>query len=140
MNESATIDDTAAMIAVLEAVGEADIDIVPQVFDQFFAKFPASRPLFLNLQAAAGRMVNETLEAMIGLAENAWWVESTVVNFVDLHRNYDEIPPEHWIAWIDMTVDALIDAGGENAEGERAWRRQADALKAMVDGALIRQS
>lgn len=135
MTNSATIDETAAMMAVLEAAGETGVDIVPIVFDRFFAEFPDTRELFLSFEAAAGRMVNETLEAMLGLAEGAWWVESTVVNFVDLHRNYAAIPMTQWTAWIDMTVDALVEAAGEDSDsnGARAWRRQAARLKAMVE-------
>lgn len=129
--------DTAPMTALLEAAGEAGVDIVPIVFDRFFAAFPEARALFPHVEAAAGRMVNETLEAMLGLAENAWWVETTIVNFVDLHRNYGAIPAAQWTAWVDMTVDALAEAAGERADGEsvRAWRRQAGRLKAMIRAA-----
>ncbi|MGP1281654.1 MAG: globin domain-containing protein [Parasphingopyxis sp.] len=123
------------MTALLEAAGEAGVDIVPIVFDRFFAEFPEARALFPHVEAAAGRMVNETLEAMLGLAENAWWVETTIVNFVDLHRNYGAIPAAQWTAWVDMTVDALAEAAGEGADGERAWRRQAGRLKAMIRAA-----
>lgn len=131
MSESATIDDAAPMMAVLEAAGEAGVDIVPIVFDRFFGEFPETRALFPHVEAAAGRMVNETLEALLGLAEGAWWVETTVVNFVDLHRNYGPIPMAQWTAWIDMTVDALVEAAGD-ADGEPAWRRQAERLKDIV--------
>ncbi len=136
MKESVTQDDTTAMMAALEAAGEAGVDIVPIVFDRFFAAFPETRPLFISFEAAAGRMVNETLEAIVGLAEGAWWVESTVVNFVDLHRNYGAIPMAQWTAWIDMTVDALLEAAGESADGGAAWRRQAERLKAMIPPVL----
>ncbi|MEM8696347.1 MAG: globin [Pseudomonadota bacterium] len=134
MSDSAAIDDMPAMTALLEAVGEADVDIVPIVFDRFFAAFPEARDLFPHVEAAAGRMVNETLEAMLGLAENAWWVETTIVNFVDLHRNYGTISSAQWAAWADMTVDVLIEVAGEahDAAGERAWRRQAGRLKDMI--------
>jgi len=132
--ESTTIDDAAPMMAVLEAAGEAGVDIVPIVFDRFFTEFPETRALFPHVEAAAGRMVNETLEAMMGLADGAWWVKTTVVNFVDLHRNYGAIPMVQWTAWIDMTVDALVEAAGEGgADGEPAWRRQAERMKDMIE-------
>lgn len=125
------------MTALLEAAGEAGVDIVPIVFERFFAAFPDARTLFPHVEAAAGRMVNETLEALLGLAEDAWWVETTIENFVDLHRNYGDIPPAQWTAWVDMTVDALADAARADeahaeAPGETAWRRQAERLKAMI--------
>jgi hemoglobin-like flavoprotein len=139
MNDSATIDEAAAMMAVLEKAGEAGPDIVPIVFDRFFAEFPETRALFPHVEAAAGRMVNETLEAMLGLAEGAWWVETTIVNFVDLHRNYGAIPNAQWTAWVDMTVDALVEAAGEGggADGVQAWRRQAERLTDMVEAARL---
>lgn len=133
MTDGATIDDTPAMMAVMERAGEAGVDIVPIVFDRFFAQFPEARSLFPHVEAAAGRMVNETLEALCGLAEAAWWVNTTIVNFVDLHRNYGDIPMAQWTAWIDMTVDALLEAAGGDADGGAAWRRQAERLKAMID-------
>ncbi|RED17002.1 globin [Parasphingopyxis lamellibrachiae] len=133
MTDSATIDDSPAMMAVMERAGEAGVDIVPIIFDRFFAEFPETRALFPHVEAAAGRMVNETLEALFGLAEGAWWVNTTIVNFVDLHRNYGAIPMAQWTAWIDMTVDALLEAASESADGGAAWRRQAERLKAMID-------
>ena len=125
-------DDTTAMGALLDAAGEAGVDIVPIVFDRFFAEFPEARDLFPHVEAAAGRMVKETLEAMLGLAEEAWWVETTIINFVDLHRNYGDIAPAQWNAWVDMSIDILVDAAGSDAPGEAAWRRQAERLKAMI--------
>ena len=59
------------MEAPLFAIAEADIDIVPALFARFFATFPEHRAAFINLDAAATRMTNETIEAMIGLAAEA---------------------------------------------------------------------
>ncbi|MBC2776375.1 globin [Parasphingopyxis marina] len=131
------MDDNEAMMAGLAAVGEAGVDIVPALFDRFFARFPETRELFLSLEAATGRMTNETLEAMIGLATDEYWVETTVINFVDLHRNYGAIPMAQYAAFIDMTVNALAEAAGTgwSAQAGAAWRRQAERLKAMVEEA-----
>jgi hypothetical protein len=127
-------DDPEAMHAGLEAAGAAGVDIVPGLFERFFARFPETRELFINVEAAAGRMTTETIEALLGLGEGAWWVETTVVNFVDLHRNYGAIPLEQYAAFVDMTVDALAEAAGAgwSADTDAAWRRQAERLKAMV--------
>lgn len=129
-----------AMEAPLFAIAEADIDITPALFERFFATFPEQRAPFLNLDAAAGRMTNETIEAMIGLATNEHWVPTTIVNFVDLHRNYGDFPASLYAAFIDMTVDTLADAAGIAWTGESnaAWRAQADRLKAMVAEAVVR--
>lgn len=130
----------AAIEAPLFAIAEADIDITPALFDRFFATFPEQRAPFLNLDAAAGRMTNETIEAMIGLATNEHWVPTTIINFVDLHRNYGNFPASLYAAFIDMTVDALAHAAGAawTGESDAAWRAQADRLKAMVAEAVVR--
>ena len=129
-----------AMEAPLFAIADSDIDITPALFDRFFATFPEQRAPFLNLDAAAGRMTNETIEAMIGLASNEHWVPTTIINFVDLHRNYGDFPASLYAAFIDMTVDALAHAAGATwtDESNAAWRAQADRLKAMVAEAMVR--
>lgn len=129
-----------ALEAPLFAIAEADIDITPALFERFFATFPDQRAPFLNLEAAAGRMTNETIEAMIGLATNEHWVPTTIINFVDLHRNYGDFPASLYAAFIDITVDTLADAAGDawTSESNAAWRAQADRLKAMVAEAVVR--
>jgi hypothetical protein len=130
----------SAMEAPLFAITEADIDITPALFDRFFATFPEQRAPFLNLDAAAGRMTNETIEAMIGLATNEHWVPTTIINFVDLHRNYGDFSASLYAAFIDITVDSLAQAAGTawTTDSSAAWRIQADHLKAMVAEALVR--
>lgn len=127
-------DAAVIMEASLIAAAESDLDIRQIIFDRFFAAFPNTRPLFYNLEAASGRMINETLEAMIGLADDAPWVTTTVVNFVDLHRNYAAIPFEHYAAFVDMTVDALAVAVGDTwpSEAQKAWDVAAARLKTLI--------
>ena len=129
-----------AMEAPLFAIADSDIDITPALFDRFFATFPEQRAAFINLDAAAGRMTNETIEAMIGLATDEHWVPITIINFVDLHRNYGDFPASLYAAFIDMTVDALAHAAGAawTDESNAAWRAQADRLKAMLAEAVVR--
>ncbi len=126
------------MEAPLLAIAQADIDIVPLVFDRFFVSFPDERAKFMNLEAAAGRMVNETLEAMIGLAEDAWWVETTVTNFVDLHRDYGAIGVEVYAGFVDALTETLQEAAGDgwSADSAAAWADVAARLKGMIGGAL----
>ena len=126
--------DSAQMEATLDAIAEAEIDIIPGLFERFFAAFPEQRPAFINLAAASGRMTNETIEALVGLATDEPWVPVTITNFVDLHRNYGEIPQSHYTAFVDMVVEALADAAGAewNEHQENAWRTQAQRLNAMI--------
>lgn len=127
-------DAAAIMEASLIAAAESDIDIRQIVFDRFFEAFPETRPLFYNLEAASGRMINETLEAMIGLADDASWVTTTVVNFVDLHRNYGTIPFEQYAAFVDMTVDALAVTVGDtwSSAAQNTWDVAAARLKTLI--------
>ncbi len=124
--------DLALMEASLVAVGERDLR--PAIFDQFFAAYPHHRAAFLNLEASSGRMINETLEMMMGLAEDAKWVEVTIVNFVDLHRNYGAFPVADYDAFIDMAVNSVADAAGKEwtSPVASAWARQATRLKQMI--------
>ena len=50
------------------------------------------------------------------------------------HRAYGPLPIAEYDAFIDMTVAELGVAAGAawNAEAAAAWRRHADALKAMI--------
>ena len=126
--------DSDQMEATLVAIAQADIDIIPGLFKRFFAAFPEQRPAFINLAAASGRMTNETIEALVGLAADESWVPVTITNFVDLHRNYGEIPQSHYMAFVDMVVDELANAAGSgwSDHQERAWRKQAIRLNAMI--------
>jgi hypothetical protein len=124
--------DLGLMEASLIAVG--DTDLRPAIFDRFFETFPHHRPAFLNLEASSGRMINETLELMLGLAEGAKWVEVTIVNFVDLHRNYGAFPVADYNAFIDMTLLCLSRAAGDgwSDDAAAAWGQQATALKLLI--------
>lgn len=130
------------MEATLIAIAQADIDITPPLFERFFAAFPEQRPAFTNLGAASGRMTSETIEAMIGLATDEHWVPVTIAHFVDLHRNYGEIPYAQYAAFVDMTVDALADAAeaGWSEAQALAWRTQAARLNAMIAQACEAQA
>lgn len=124
----------AVMERTLVAIADANVDIVPAVFERFLATFPEQRAAFTNLEAAQGRMTNETVEALLGLATREYWVPVTITNFVDLHRNYGEIPLEQYAAFVNMVVDTLADAAGQDwtEEQELAWKSQADRLNGMI--------
>ncbi|WP_164118247.1 globin [Sphingorhabdus sp. Alg239-R122] len=127
----------SAMEAPLLAIGEAGTDIVPAVYDRFFTRFPEERAKFLNFEAAAERMVNETLEALVGLSENASWAETTVINFVDLHRDYGVIAQRVYAGFVDIVVEAVGEAAGDawTPASKAAWHTQAQRLKAMIAAA-----
>lgn len=128
----------AAMDVALTAIAEADIDIAPLLSARFLGTFPEHRAAFINPDAAWGRMTHETIAAMIGLASEQSWVETSVVNFVDLHTNYGVFPASLYAAYIDMTVDLLAESAGIawTTDVDQAWRAQADRLKQIVAAAI----
>ena len=135
IKEATSTDQLAAhMEAPLLAIAEHDIDIVPLVFERFLAQHPEYRKDFYNLEAAAGRMVNETIEAMVGIADGAYWVATTITNFVELHRDYGVYSPDLYSSFVDIVVDTLEGAAGEawTADVNAAWRAQAKQLCEMI--------
>jgi hypothetical protein len=130
--------DAALMETSLAAVAEAGIDIRHILFDRFLAAFPDRRPAFLNLDAASRRMTDETLQILYGLAQDEDWVWPLVAELVVTHRNYGALPATEYDAFVDLTIDELGRAAGAAWTGEHAaaWRRQGEALKAMIRRAL----
>jgi hypothetical protein len=124
--------DTASMEASLIAAADADIRL--SLFERFFAVFPARRADFISVDAASRRMTDETLQMMFGLAKREDWVWPLVAELVFTHRSYGAFPIAEYDAFIDMTVEELGAAAGAawTSEAESAWRRHADALKAMI--------
>lgn len=124
----------AVMEKTLLAIADANVDIVPMLFTRFLAAYPEQRTAFTNLEAAQGRMTNETVEALLGLATREYWVPVTITNFVDLHRNYGEIPLEQYAAFVNMLVDTLAEAAGRawTEAQDHAWKSQAKRLNGMI--------
>ncbi|MHA4838801.1 hypothetical protein [Sphingopyxis sp. MSC1_008] len=126
--------DAVLMEASLTAVADAGIDIRHALFDRFFAAFPDRRASFMVVDASSRRMTDETLQMMFGLAKGEGWVWPLVAELVFTHRAYGPLPIAEYDAFIDMTVAELGAAAGGawGSETATAWRRQADALKAMI--------
>ena len=126
--------DVAAMEASLVAVADAGVDVRHALFDRFFAVFPDRRASFMIVDASSRRMTDETLEMMLGLAKGEGWVWPLVAELVFTHRAYGPLPIAEYDAFIDMTVEELGTASGAgwSAAAAAAWRRQAEALKAMI--------
>lgn len=134
-----TDNDTATVMEnSLLAIADANVDIVPVPFARFFASYPEQRAAFTNLEAAQGRMTNETLDALLGLARHEYWVPVTIANFVDLHRNYGVIPLEQYSTFVNLLVDVLAESADAawTEEQARAWKAQAIRLNDMIAEAL----
>jgi hypothetical protein len=111
-----------------------------ELFDSFIAAHPHYAHAFLNPAAARERMTRETLEALVGLAEDAWWVPSTIANFVDLHRNYADFDARDYAAWFELVIAAMERRAGSAwpQAASVAWRRQAERLTRLVAAELTR--
>lgn len=130
--------EAALMEASLLAVAESGADIRAPLFDKFFAAFPERRASFYNIEASTPRMTNETLEMMLGLAKDKGWVWYQIAALEHTHRNYGDLPQVEYNGFVDLAVDTLAEAAGEDwtADTDAAWRRQADRLKVMIKKAL----
>jgi hypothetical protein len=129
-------DDLAQMEASLGAIAERNIDIVPLVFERFFAAFPGQQEIFYNPDASCPRMAGETLEALIGTAAGEPWVPTMITTFVDLHRNYDKISADDYARYVDLVVDTVATAAGADWTDDmaRAWQAQAHRLNLLIAG------
>ena len=107
----------AVMEKTLLAIADANVDIVPMLFTRFLAAYPEQRTAFTNLEAAQGRMTNETVEALLGLATREYWV-----------------PVEQYAAFVNMLVDTLAEAAGRawTEAQDHAWKSQAKRLNGMI--------
>lgn len=130
--------DLAVMESSLAALGDRYEGLAAELFDGFIAAHPHYAHAFINPEAARERMTRETLEALLGLAEGAWWVRPTVTNFVDLHRNYAAFTAQDYAAWFELTIAAMAGRAGIDWPGEAsaAWRRQAAAMVDLVASEL----
>jgi hemoglobin-like flavoprotein len=127
-------DPALVMEQSLITIAERDVDIVPIVFNRFFAAYPKERANFYVPEASYGRMVNETLEILTALAAGAEWAPVSIARFVDLHRNYGAIPLQQYDDFVDMLVATLADAAGDGwtTEHHDAWTEAAVRLKALI--------
>lgn len=127
-------DDHALMEASLIALGDAHDGMAAELFERYIAAHPHYAPVFIHPEAAQERMTRETLEAMMGQAAGEWWVESTVINFVDLHNNYADFTSEDYREWFDLTIDTMAKRTGNDwpKGASAAWQRQANRLVEMI--------
>jgi hypothetical protein len=135
MNDAAFV-----MEQTLAAIAARDIDVVPLVFDQFFDAYPKERANFYVPEASYGRMINETIEILMGVALNAAWAPVSIARFVDLHRNYGDIPIPQYDDFVDILVRTLAGSAGEGwtPKQDAVWNDAALRLKALIAQEALR--
>lgn len=126
------MNDAALIEASLLALDGKEAAMRARLFDRFFARFPERRAIFLALDATSVRMTDETLQWMLGLASGRAWVWSQVAELVFNHRNYGHLSHAEYAMFIDLAIDTLGEMVPWNADTDAAWRRQGEALKAMI--------
>jgi len=133
-------EDHALMEASLVALGDGYEGMAAELFDDLIAAHPQHAHAFLNPAAARERMTRETLEALLGLAEDAPWVATTVIDFIDLHRGYAPFTADDYADWFARVIVAMERRAGAAwpAAASGAWRRQAARLTALVAAELVR--
>jgi hypothetical protein len=126
--------DPELMETSLVALGDGYEGMAADLFERFIADHPQYAGAFINPEAARERMTRETLEALLGLSSDEWWVPTTVVNFVDLHRNFGTFSERDYADWLALVIEAMARRAGTSwPEGATAaWERQAKALTHMV--------
>ena len=126
--------DAALMERSLLALAERGIEIRHTLYERFFAAFPGRREAFLCPHATSIRMTDETLQIMYGLAAGEDWVWTLVAELIGTHRSYGHLPLAEYEAFIDLAVDELASALGDDCPPacHAAWQRQASRFKQMV--------
>ena len=134
--------DLALMEASLIALGDGYDGLASEVMAGLIAALPDHSAAFLNPAAAQERMLRETLEALLGLAAEEWWVATTVTTFVDLHRNYDAFCAGDYEVWFELIFAAMARRAGAGwpAGASAAWARQACRLSVLIETELTRVS
>jgi len=122
--------DIGLMERSLAALGDQSQKLAAELFDRYLEGHPQFAHAFINPEAARDRMTNETIEALIGTAKGEWWVDSTVINFVDLHHNYADFTAEDYSEWFTLVIQTMANLTGKSwpKGASAAWHRQAYAL------------
>lgn len=104
--------------------------LAAKLFDVYIDSHPQFAHAFISPEAARDRMTNETIDALVGTAKGEWWVDSTVINFVDLHHNYDDFTAEDYSEWFTLVIQTMANLTGDDwpKGASAAWHRQAYVL------------
>jgi hemoglobin-like flavoprotein len=82
------LSDLAFIHESLELAAERVDDLVPLVYERFFALRPDASELFANDALGRGRMFNETLTMILEYAQEVSYLEGIVEREAEDHRGY----------------------------------------------------
>lgn len=117
----------------LELAAERVDDLVPLVYERFFALRPDACQLFGNDALGRGRMFNETLTMILECTQEVEYLEGIVEREVRDHQRYGATLSTYE-SYFDAVVQALQTALGESwlPRYEESWRRQLKRLMSSV--------
>lgn len=124
--------DAELLERTLEALADREDALRIELFERFFADYPARRADFIAFEASSRRMTDETLQLLHGQASGALWLWTQVADLVDLHRAYGALADAEFDRFIELTAETACDLADAADEERRAWGRQVDALQALV--------
>lgn len=122
-----------AMMQSLEAIADAEIDIVPRFFAELYVRFPSEAANFLNPGHSHGTMVSEMITMLLALAEGDVWVPTMMRIQQSTHESHG-IELERYEQTLATLIDVLRHAAGDSwqTEHEDAWRTQARRLFEII--------
>lgn len=126
--------DAQLIEASLVRFAELGIELRHGLYERFFAAYPERQAAFLCPEATSVRMTDETLQIMYGLASDEPWAWPLIAELVATHRSYGVLPLAEYDAFIDLTLEELAGALGQDwtQPCAAAWGRQAARFKALI--------
>ena len=129
----------AAIIASLEQLAEAGMDITPAVYRAFFAHCPTAQTLFASQEARAvqGKMVNELVQTVLDRLDGKPYSATLVATMVSDHNSWGVTLPMY-DAFLVAFAEALADAlgAGANPALMPAWRDELGSLREQIAAQL----
>ena len=118
----------------LELAAEHIDDLVPLVYERFFARRPETERLFKSDPLLRGRMLNETLTLILESAQGTGYVDGIIEREVVDHRAYG-VTVSMYESYFESVIDVLKSALNEawTPAHEKAWRDQFERLMKVVD-------
>lgn len=122
----------AAMTDCLIAVPDMAL-LSRAVFERFLTAYPDEAARFINVDAAALRMTDETFVLLHGLASGEGWAAGSAAHWVDLHRNYGSIASARYCAWTALCLAELERVSGALwLAAQPGWSAAASVLDALL--------
>jgi len=117
----------------LELAAERVDDLVPLVYERFFALRPDVRQLLGNDALGRGRMFNETLKMILECAQEVAYLEGIVEREVQDHQGYGATS-SMYASYFEAIVQTLQTTLGATwlPRHEAAWRCQLEHLNSVV--------